>query len=265
MITIDDKHRLEDFNMRATEEYYDSVSFPFTENTLQVPRNNMTVLVNERAQPRNLTIPIKVRNTGHVDLEEKMQQFTDLFFDDYGERKEVKVSLDHWQGKFVWAYLANELSTDRRRGLGSLDLDLICYDPYRYSGALASEILWGTEKVDFTSHYEMGHEGTPSSMDITGSGTTTVELTVDGFAVYPDITIQGSSEALTLSVHGEKIELPAFTNTTWRIGRFKTFRNNQETFLNARRFRLVKGKNVVSVTGNNKNIKLTITFRDMYK
>src|SRR5699024_7511855 len=109
-----DKHRLEDFNMRATEEYYDSVSFPFTDNTLQVPRNNKTVLVNERAQPRNLTIPIKVRNTGHVDLESKMQQFTDLFFDDYGERKEVKVSLDHWQGKYVWAYLANELSTDRR-------------------------------------------------------------------------------------------------------------------------------------------------------
>lgn len=265
MITIDDKHRLEDFNMQATEEYYDSVSFPFTDNTLQVPRNNITVLVNERAEPRMLTIPIKVRNNGHTDLESKLQSFTDLFFDDYGERKQVKVSLDHWQDKFVNAYIATNLDTDRLRGLAHLDLELICYDPYRYSGTLASDVVWGAESITFTSHYEMGHEGTPSSVDITGSGTSTIDLTVDGIAVYPKIIIEGSSEALTLSVHGETIQLPAFSNSKWEIGRFKTFKDGKETFLNARRFRLVRGINAVRISGNNKNFKLTITFRDMYK
>ena len=44
----------------------------------------------------------------------------------------------------------------------------------------------------------MGHEGSPSSYQVTGSGTQNITVTVSGLAVFPKININGTSGPLLL-------------------------------------------------------------------
>ena len=264
MITINDTHRLEDYGMKATNDFEDPITFPFSENTNRVARSDKIILINENVEPRPLRIPIRVEGETHLEFEATFNKFKKLFYDDFGKRKEVKIEVDHWQGKFVNAHLGTNLYSDRIRPLAFFTLEFICYDPFKYSKTKADEILWGTEKIYFTSDYEMGHEGSPSSYQVTGSGTQNITVTVSGLAVFPKININGTSGPLLLEANGEQIELPPFTDTRYNIERFKSTRNGQEVFINARRFYLKPGKNTIRVTGNNKNFTLGIEFRDRY-
>lgn len=265
MITIDDQYRLDDFGLKVIDVFEDPSSTPFTENTMQVPRNDITLLISELSQPRPIKVIANMNKPTHLDIEVTLNKLVNILYDDEGKRKKLKLSLDHWQGKYVYAYIATEVRSDRRRNLGSVELNFICYDPNRYSGVFANEVMWGSEVIDFTSSYKLGHEGNPEGTQVSGNAEERIELTVDGLTVYPKIIVEGSSNALQIIANGQTINLPSFTNSNWVIEQFTTTRNSQEVFVNARKFKLKPGKNTVILRGNNKNFKINFEYRDRYK
>lgn len=265
MITIDDQYRLEDFGLKALDVFDDPSSTPFIANTMQVPRNDITLLISEQSQPRPIRVIANMHKSTHLDIEVTLNELVNILYDDEGKRKKIKLSLDHWQGKFVWAYIATEIWPDRQRHLGSVELNFICYDPNRYSGVFSNEVTWGSELIDFTSSYTFGHEGNPEGTQVSGNADERIDLTVDGLTVHPKITVEGSSDSLQIIANGQTINLPSFTNSKWIIEQFTTTRNGQEVFVNARKFKLKPGKNTVIVRGDNKNFKINFEYRDRYK
>lgn len=265
MITIDDKYRLEDFDMRALDIFEDPTTTPFRQNVVQVPRSNRTLLISEQSEPRPIQIVARFNKDTHLDIESALNKFADIFYDRDGKRKEIKISLDHWQGKFAYGYLADNLNARRVRQAGSLEINLICYDTNRYSGVKANEVLWGSEKIDFTSHYTLGHEGNITDIDVNGNGDLQMTIFVDGLSIHPAIIIEGSSGALKITTNGQTIDLPSFSNSKWIIEKFTTIKNGQEVFVNARKFKLKSGMNIVTFRGSNKNFKVNFDYRDRYK
>ena len=265
MITIDDKYRLEDFDMRALEVFEDPTTTPFRQNVVQVPRSNRTLLISEQSEPRPIQIVARFNKDTHLDIESALNKFADIFYDGDGKRKEIKISFDHWQGKFAYGYLADNLNARRVRQAGSLEINLICYDSNRYAGVKANEVLWGSEMIDFTSHYTLGHEGNITDIDVNGSSDLQIPIYVDGLSIYPMIIIEGSSNALQIIANGQIISLPDFTNNKWIIEQFTSTKNGQEVFVNARKFKLNPGMNTVTLRGSNKNFEISLDYRDRYK
>lgn len=265
MITIDDQYRFEDLGLKVLDVYDDPSSASFVENLVQVPRNDTTLLISEQSRPRTIRLVANMHKSTLLDIEVALNNLMDLFYDNEGKRKKIKLRLDHWQGKFVYAYIAAEIKSDRKRHLVSVELNFICYDPSRYSEVLASEVTWGSELIDFTSNYSLGHEGSPVDTQVTGSTETNISLSVDGLNVHPKIIINGSSDDLQIIANGETINVPSFNNSKWVIEQFTTTKNGQEVFINSRKFKLVRGSNDVILRGNNKDFKISFEFRDRYK
>lgn len=263
MITINDSFRLEGFGLKAIMDYSDPSTVGFSEITQKIPGRPGVRFIKEEVDMRHISIPFKLINANHIDINEKLDRLADLLYDGDGHRKEVKIKLDHWQGKYVMGYVASPLISDRRLFLSNLTLDFVCYDPNKYAEIEAEEILWGSEVIDFTSSYKLGHEGSTGQVQLTGNQT--LDIFLDGLSIYPVIEISGSATNLKLTANGQTIELPNFTNANWRIERFNAWRNAQEVFVEAHKFKLNKGANKVSVTGSNMNINLNIRVRDRYK
>lgn len=265
MITIDSEHRLEDFGLKVLDVFDDLPTTPFVENTIQVPRNDITILISEQSRPRPIRVSANSNKSDHIEIEEMLNGLTNLFYDSGGKRKKVTLELDHWQGKFVYAYIANELQTNRRRNLTHVEMDFICYDPNRYSKVFSDEILWGSEIIEFTSHFKMGHDGGVTNFNVSGNGDTKINLYVDGLNVFPKIILSGSSSALEIIANGQKINVPQFSNRRVEIDRFSSTDNGVEVFINARNFKLLQGNNAVILRGNNKNFEVSFEYRDRYK
>ncbi|WP_161877859.1 distal tail protein Dit [Alkalibacterium sp. MB6] len=263
MITIDDNYRLEDFGLRAVMDYTDPSTIGFSEVVQKIPGRPGVRFIKEEIDVRQLSVPFKLTNRNHVDINEKLDRLADLLYDEDGHRKEVKIKLDHWQGKYVMGYVASPIISDRRLFLSNLTLDFVCYDPNKYAEIEAEEILWGSEIIDFTSSYLLGHEGSTGQIQVTSNQT--LDIFLDGLSIYPVIEITGTANNLKLTTNGQSVELPNFSNTTWQIERFNAWRNGQEVFVDAHKFKLSKGANKVTVTGSNMNFNLNIRVRDRYK
>lgn len=265
MITIDGEYRLEDLGLKVLDVFDDPVTTPFTENTIQVPRNDVTLLISEQSRPRPISISANSNTADHVEIEELLNNLSNMFYDSDGKRKKVTLELDHWQGKFVYAYIASEIQSDRKRNLTNVELNFICYDPNRYSKVFSDEVLWGSEIIDFTSHFKMGHDGVITNFDVAGNGDIRTNIYVDGLNVHPKIILNGSSDELKIISNGQTIDVPKFSNRKIEIDRFTSTNNGQEIFINARKFKLLQGNNVVTFQGNNKNFSVSFEFRDRYK
>lgn len=263
MITIDDQYRLEDFGLRATMGYTDPTTVGFMEKVQPIPGKPGVHLFGEDVDVRLFSVPFKLANESHEDIDQKLNKLADLFYDHDGKRVAKKITLDHWGGKYVMGYLDTQISSDRRLYHANLTLDFVCYDPYKYSPVLADEVTWGSEVITFNSGYLLGHEGADGLVTVTGN--TSLNVYVDGLNVYPEIEISGSANNLRLMANGQTIQLPNFTNSNWVIERFNAWQNSQERFVDARKFKLNHGSNQIQVTGSNVNIQIRIKVRDTYK
>lgn len=263
MLTIDDRHRLKDFGMYVSSGFADPNAPEFNEVLLNVPGRPGRVLVKEEIGIRKIQLPIQFIHYGSIYTQEKLNRFSDLFYDDEGKRKEVKLSLDHWQNKYVLGFLASPIDSNRSDIIGGMNLEFVCYDPYKYSPVLGEEIAWGSEEITFESHYILGHEGAVGLVSVTSN--TSVDVYVDGLVVYPTIEIQGTASNLTIKNDGQSINFPDFVNSNWEVERFNSWQNGQERFVNAHKFKLHKGRNTIEVTGDNLDIQIRIRYRDKYK
>lgn len=263
MITIDNQYRLEDFGLKATMGYSDPTTVGFSEKVQSIPGKAGVHLFGEDVDVRLFSVPFKLVNDGHDDIQEKLDRLADLFYDYDGNRIAKKIALDHWGGKYVMGYLDTQIASDRRLFLADLTLDFVCYDPYKYSPVLADEVTWGSEEITFDSQYILGHEGSGGLVSITNN--TSVDVYVDGLNMYPEIEISGSANDLRLNTNGQTIQLPNFSNSSWIIERFNAWQNGQERFIDARKFKLNHGSNSIQVSGSDMNLQIRIKVRDMYK
>ncbi|MFL2116270.1 phage tail domain-containing protein [Marinilactibacillus psychrotolerans] len=263
MLTIDDEYRLEDFGMYVSSGFADPNTPQFSDTTLKVPKKPGRTLIRQVTDIREIELPIQFAHYRNTDTQGKLDKLSDLFYDDEGNRKRVKISLDHWQGKYVYGYLANPISSDRSDIIQSLNLSFICYDPYKYSPVYSDEILWGSEELTFESQYILGHEGSDGLVSVTDN--TSINVYVDGLVVYPTIELQGTANRLTITNSGQSIVFPDFNDSNWIVERFNSWQDDQERFISAYKFKLNKGKNTIQISGSDMNLQIRIKYKDLYK
>lgn len=263
MITLDG-YKLSHFGLIG-EKQTNPMTPNFSNKTLSVPGRdglyNFGTEINEKPLVFNIVAIDKNSNL----LQNKLREFVRFLVDDCGKPREIKLVYDYEPDKYYLVMLSSPIDPDRAARMGKFMLSLTAYNPYGYSVVYADEVRWGSEDINFMSHYKLGQMDSDGLTTITAP--TTLNVYVDGLAVKPIIEITGSATNLVLRANGYEINLGTFSNTSWIINCdiYTVEKNGVGTFLaNLRDFILFPGSNQVSITGTGINLSARIKVRDKY-
>lgn len=218
-------------------------------------------------EPREFTLNCVFPRQSYTDLKRHIREFNQLFVDEYGRPKTVKLRFGDEVDKFYNVRLTGGIPVERVAERGFITINLTAFDPYAYSLVNANEVTWGSEIITFESTtYTFGYEGAPSRVKITAP--TSIKYEVIGYAVQPVIEISGSADNLTLTNGNQSFTLEKFSDVDWRIDtESKTvFKDGKNAFaeLVGDFLTFERGVNELTITGRNIDVELSIKYRDKY-
>src|SRR5690554_5951957 len=217
-------------------------------------------------EPREFTLNCVFPRQSYSDLKRHIREFNQLFIDEYGRPKTVKLRFGDEVDKYYNARLTGGIPVEWAAERGFISVKLTAFDPHAYSLVNANEVTWGSEVVTFEWTYLLGMDGTGTGFTVTSPQT--IPIYVDGNALRPVIEINGSANNLTVSANGKSFKLPNFSDTHWTIDgeNYVVLRNGENDFasLDGEFIELMSGDNDVVVSGNSLDFEITVKYRDKY-
>lgn len=265
MIILDGRN-ISEFGFEVEPGQEDPITPKFERKTIPIPGRSGLWDFGTEIREKSFAYPLKMYDRFHDNMQSAYNKLVAFLFDEYGQPRPIKLVREYEPDKFYTVKAVQQLIPDRLVEESDLILPLVADDPYKYSNIYADEVTWGSTDVFFTNTtYTYGHTN-----DFVGStkvtSPQTFNITNSGLVVTPIIELDGTANNLTLSANGHSFSLPDFSNTKWIIDfeRYVVFRNGQDTMIEIRDFKLLKGTNAISVTGSNININLRVKFRDRF-
>ncbi|APC48954.1 hypothetical protein BME96_12460 [Virgibacillus halodenitrificans] len=265
MITMDDKYRFEDFGFDCEPGNEDPINPDFEHKTLKIPGRpglwNFGSEIKEKVFGYNL----KIMDRFYEDRQRRFNELVAFLFDDYGQPREIKVVRDYETDKHYIAKLNQSLNPTWDVEEGSLTIVFVAEDSYKKMNVENHEIHWNSETAFYTDSFNMNSTFVDDEL-ITAP--TTLETTVHGLAIRPDILIHGSGTNVEISVNGKSFKLKDFTNASFLLRGldYTCFKNGVEnlTEMIGDHPTLLPGNNQIQITGTNMNFKLSIRLRDQF-
>src|SRR5690625_4469999 len=259
--------RLADLGVHLLEDSEEPILPNVRTQSVVIPGRHGAYDFGSYFEPRLFTLSCGINNQASLyHVQALVRKFSELFFDQYGRQKEVKVEYEYDIGKQYTAKLASEVPINRIVRASLFQVPLIAYDPFAYSTFTSDEVTWGSEEITFEYSYLLGHEGTGGAVRVTSP--TTQEVYVDGYAVKPVFEISGSAASLSVEANGYSFELPTFSNESWTIDfeRYLVTRNGDNAYgdVDIGEFVLMPRMNRVNFGGSGLNVDVRIKFRDKY-
>lgn len=266
MITFDEKYKPEDFGLYVEEGHNHPVTPSFARKVMHIPSRAGMWDFGTEIREKTFNIPFATQGRDMMKLQQKLNTFVEFLFDEEGKPREIKLVYDYEPDKFYTVKVSDQFSPERVRPFSRFILPLVADDPYKYSKVFADEVTWGNEEITFESDYSLGHTNDFGGGSVRLTSPRTLNITSSGLTVQPIIEIDGTATNLTLSANEHSFSLPNFNNTKWIIDfeRYVVFRNGQETMIEIRNFKLLKGNNAISISGSNIDINLRVKYRDKY-
>jgi len=268
MITLDDKYRFEDFGFICVPGYDDSITPIFDRKTYSIPGVEGEIPFGTEVKKKPFSYPLMIMERFHIEMQRKFERFTDFFFDQYGNPRQVKMIRDYDPSKFYYVELAQQITPDRLAEDGKFVLPLVAYDPRAYSIVNSKDkITWGS-KIPFVTPITFGHK--PSQYDVIGPQTLVIN-NIGSLVVRPVIEIFGRAKSLTLRINGALFTFGDLTNGIVMIdARNYTVLKNGQNYLyemkgNVEMIELNPGENKIEVGGTDVAVQLTFDFRGKYK
>ena len=245
----------------------DEPALPALRNTVvNVPGRHGAYDFGAYLEPREFTLNCVFPRQSYTDLKRHIRELNQLFIDEYGRPKTVKLRFGDEVDKYYNVRLTGGIPVERAAERGFISVKLTAFDPYAYSLVNANEVTWGSEVVTFEWTYLLGMDGTGTGFTVTSPQT--IPIYVDGNALRPVIEINGTASNLTVSANGKSFKLPNFSDTRWIIDgeNYVVLRNGENDFasLDGEFIELMSGDNDVVISGNSLDFEITIKYRDKY-
>lgn len=215
---------------------------------------------------RILTIEYQLKAKTPSELMGKWLQLNQILgVNDYGIPNENVEIFFYDDKEIVYYGMKSDMDEPPR---GQLEVrstfTIFCSDSIKYSKSKASEVLWGSNTIDFQAHYKLGNTGV-GAFDKQITANTTIATYVEGRAVRPSIKLVGSGTNVVITCNGKKITVGTFNNATITIDveMFISYVNGVEKIIDMDDFWLMPNKNI-SITGTGMNFKLTIDYQNAF-
>ncbi|HHT7042037.1 hypothetical protein B4087_5800 [Bacillus cereus] len=268
MITLDDKYRFENFGFICLPGYDDSITPIFDRKTYSIPGVEGVIPFGTEVKEKPFSYPLMIMERFHIEMQQKFERFTDFFFDQYGNPRQVKMVRDYDPSKFYYVELAQQITPDRLPEDGKFVLPLVAHDPRAYSVVNSNDkITWGS-KIPFATPIIFGYK--QSQYDVISPQTLVIN-NIGTLVVRPIIKITGTAQGLTLTINGKGFSFGDLNNETLLIDAATyTVKKNNQNYLfkmtgDFKRLELVPKNNNVQIGGSNLNLKVTFDFRGKYK
>ncbi|KXY80138.1 phage tail domain-containing protein [Bacillus cereus group sp. MYBK12-2] len=268
MITLDDKYRIEDFGFEFQPGYDDPLTPSFSRKTYSLPGVEGVIPFGTEVKEKHFAYPLMIMERFHIEMQRKFERFTDFFFDQYGNPRQVKMVRDYAPSKFYYVELAQQITPDRLPEDGKFTLPLVAYDPRAYSVVNSNDkITWGS-KIPFATPITFGHK--PSQYNVTSPQTLVIN-NIGTLVVRPVIEIFGRAKSLTIRINGALFTFGDLTNGIVVIDaeRYTVMKNGKNYLYemkgNIEVLKMNPGENKVEVGGTDVAVQLTFDFRGKYK
>lgn len=216
---------------------------------------------------RPFSFPLAKIEKNSVVMQNKMTEFVGFLLDEYGKPREMKLVFAYEPNKYYLVKLAEMISLRRLHTVNKFTLNIVAYDPWKYSVANNKEIAWGSDEIDFTMDYLFGTVG--GEVHTITSNKKIVE-TVNGYAIRPVFLLDGTGTNVSISVNGKVINIGTFSNTEWVIDceKYTIVRNGLNGIGSLsgplETIELLPGDNEIAINGAGMNLTFETSFRDKY-
>ncbi|MFA2831272.1 phage tail domain-containing protein [Bacillus paranthracis] len=268
MITLDDKYRIEDFGFEFQPGYDDPLTPVFDRKTYSLPGVEGVIPFRTEVKEKSFSYPLIIMERFHIEMQRKFEKFTDFFFDQYGNPRQVKMVRDYDPSKFYYVELAQQITPDRLSEEGKFVLALVAHNPRAYSVMKSNDkITWGS-KIPFVTPITFGHK--PSQYNVTSPQKLGIN-NIGTLIVRPVIEIFGRAKSLTVRINGALFTFGDLTNGIVMIDaeNYTVLKNGQNYLYemkgNLEMIELNPGENEVEIGGADLAVQLTFDFRGKYK
>lgn len=254
---------LADLGFRWNREHESFGSADFTHNSDHIPGKAGDWYFGSEARTKTYEFKLKLLEKNLTVLDQKIDELNSVMFDAYGKPQLLEIKLDY-TSKVFYGYFADPVDPTTETILSKMKLSFISFDGRKYSSEKASEIVWGSETIDFRSNYKLGDTGTGAD-GITVTSDQSIDTYVDGKAVKPSIKLVGSGTSVKITCAGRSINVGTFSNKTITIDTemFVAYFDGVETILDMDDFYIVPNSKV-NITGTGMNFVLTIDYQNVY-
>lgn len=265
MIIIDGKN-ISEFGFDVESGHDDPLTPTFEHKLLHIPGRAGAWNFGSEIKERLFSFNLKIHERFHDRMQQAFNELVAFLFDEYGQPRLVKIVREYEPDKFIMAKVAVQLTPDRMTDEGALVLPFIAEDPYKYSRALADEVVWGSREITFQWNYLMGHKGAGDSTGVKITANKTIQVDVAGLAIQPVFEIEGTASNLRIECGKYSFQLPNFSNLNWIIDfeKYVVYRDGTETMIDMNKFYLLPGTNAIRVTGSGLSIDMRIKYRDRF-
>lgn len=215
---------------------------------------------------RILTIEYQLKAKTPSELMGKWLQLNQILgVNDYGIPSENVEIFFYDDKEIVYYGMKSDMDEPPR---GQLEVrstfTIFCSDSIKYSKTKASDIVWGSEVIDFQAHYKLGNTGS-GAFDKQVTSNSTIASYVEGRAVKPTIKMLGSGTNVKLTCNGKTINVGTFSNSNVVIDTemYVAYVNDAEKIIDMDDFWLMPNKNI-TISGSNMNFKLTIDYQNAF-
>lgn len=256
-----EKRTLNSFGLHAYPEHENPASADFV--YLSETISDTTWLFGSNNKNKVISIPCFYFGS-QSDFQRLIDSLNHFFFDEYLKPRVIKTFFDYDSDRYMNTRVNTPFELNRSSGNKELTINLIAFDGKKYSSDKASEILWGSEKINFKANYKLGDTGTGANA-LTITSNQSLDTFVDGKAVKPSIKIVGTGTNVKLTCAGRSITVGTFTSKTIIIDTemFIAYFDGVETLIDMDDFYIVPNSKV-SVTGTGMNFVLTIDYQNVY-
>jgi phage-related protein len=263
MITMDDQYRFEDFGFDCEPGNEDPATPNYESKTLFIPGRVGMWDFGTEIKDRPFSFPLKIIDRFYTNMQRSLNDFVAFLLDPYGKPRIIKIEFDYDPGKHYFVKINGPIVPKRVDGEWIYNLNFIANDPLKYSNTENYEVHWDSTTVTFDDAYSIN---TMFVEDVLITSPQTVETTITGFALTPNILISGSGTNVKLEANGKSLTLGTFSNSNFEIkgSDFTILKDGQEVFINGDFLSLLPGLNQINISGTNVNFNLSIRVRDQY-
>lgn len=239
-------------------------------NSISIPGRPGELYYNDKPGPIIFKIPLYSISDDELERQNVMRRFKKLLIDNDGKSKVVKLKNSQEPDIYYNVRLSssNEMDKDMHQ-VGEFELELTCYEGF---GMLVEEesLTWGDTVVPHGSfNYDFDDVGSMQSKQITSNDS--MEFEIKGFNTLPKVTLTGSGTDIYLRINNVYSKIPTLTNQTLKIDSVEksVYLNsvmNLDVFsdMNWIDYELIPGTNLLTVTGTNLNLNITIDYDERF-
>lgn len=262
---FDDKP-LQDFGIDVKITSREPIAPSLRNDSIVIPRRAGAYDMGAELESRIFTLDCVFQRQSYSDFKRQIREFNRMLFDDFGRPKTFQLRAGDEVDKYYNVRLTSGIDAVRANGRAQATIELTAFDPYAYSVVTSDEVVWGSEVITFQYNYLLGHGGTGGGVSI--SEPTSLDISVEGYAIRPIIEISGSATSLSITNGDYRIVLPSFSDASWTIDceKYTVTKDGKNDFDSVLLgdFYLLPGENVVEVNGTGIDVDMTIKYRDKF-